>query len=229
MLKQVSQKQKNKKKTKQNGLSLLEVIIVVTLVAILLLLAISTMGRQLAKGRDGRRKADLNKIKIAFEDYNGDNGTYPPVNVLDDCNGTSLAPYLSVIPCDTLDNSPYVYRPYPDSIDRTGGFRVYAKLELSDDPIVRTLGCHTGVGCGLPVDVVSDAASYIYGVSEGVPVYFTGDDGGGETSSGICCPDGGGVCNVTTLIDGACPANGGPFASEDDCVNNTPCGYFGPN
>lgn len=227
---QMSLSSKNKKKAKkQRGLSLLEVIIAVTIVALLLLVALSTMGRQLSKGRDGRRKADLDKIKIAFEDYNGDKGSYPPVTALDDCDGTSLAPYLATIPCDPLDNTPYVYRPYPDETDRTGGFRVYARLEATDDPIITTLGCNTGVGCGLPVDQVEDAAQYTYGVSEGVQVYFTGDDGGTIPVTGICCPGGGGVCNVTTLTAGACPANGGPYPDESSCVASTPCEYMGAN
>ncbi len=215
----------HKKMAKQSGFSLLEIIIAVTIVAILLLLAISTMGRQLSKSRDGRRKADLARIKTAFEDYNGDRGAYPPITALDDCDGTSLAPYLNIIPCDPLDNTPYIYRPYPDSTDRTGGFRVYSKLELTEDPIVTTLGCNTGVGCGLPVDDVTDAAEYTYGVSEGVPVYFSGGAGGFVPTTGICCPVGGGVCNSTTLIAGACPTHGGPYIDETECVNNTPCEF----
>lgn len=65
------------------------------------------------KGRDARRKKDLNRIKIAFEEYFNDKGYYPKDDLVeklmdkDNC-GKSIDdfPYLHPWPCDP-NNSPY--------------------------------------------------------------------------------------------------------------------------
>lgn len=218
---------KTKKKRSKKGFSLIEVLIVVAIFLILLILAFQQLGVQLAKGRDARRKSDLDTIKKAYEDYASDRNQYPPYGTLDSCgdpSATALAGYLSDIPCDP-DGTPYLYVPYPDFSDTSGGFRVYARLELEDDPDIATLGCNFGIGCGIPVTLVpTNPEEYNYGVSEGVPVYYTGDVGEIPTE-GICCPLGNTACNQTTLINGACPGSPpyAPFESRQACIDNSPC------
>ena len=216
-----------KNKQKKQGFSLIEVMIVVTILAVLFIIAAAMLGTQMAKGRDARRKTDLEKIKKAFEDYASDRSQYPPIGILNNCgdaSATALSGYLTEIPCDPYDNSPYLYVPFPDFTDTTGGFRVYAQLEVDTDPVIGTLGCNLGIGCGIPATIVASPEEYNYGVSEGVPVYYTGGDTQIPTQ-GICCPQGNTACNITQLVGGACPNNPpvAPWPDLASCIANTPC------
>ena len=66
------------------------------------------------KAKDSRRKEDLNKIKIAFEEYFNDKGTYPFMASLEACNQKSncgkpiagMSSYLKNCLCDPYGN-PY--------------------------------------------------------------------------------------------------------------------------
>ncbi len=212
----------------RRGFSLIEIIIVVTIIAVLFVVAAAMLGPQMAKGRDARRKADLEKIKKAFEDYASDRGQYPPIGVLTHCgdaSATALSGYLNEIPCDPFDNSPYLYMPFPDATDTTGGFRVYAHLEVDTDPVIESLRCNAGIGCGLSVMTVANPEKYNYGVSEGVPVYYTVGDDVEIPTQGICCPQGNTTCNMTELVNGACPniPPVAPWPDLDSCTQNTPC------
>lgn len=216
-----------KKWRQPRGFSLIEVLIVTAIFLILLIVTSQQFSVQLAKGRDARRKADLDLIKKAYEDYASDRNQYPPHGTLTTCgdaSGTALEGYLSEIPCDP-DTTPYLYVPFPDFSNTSGGFRVYAKLEIQTDPDISTLGCDQGLGCGVPESLVpSNPEQYNYGVSEGVPVYFSGGVPG-IASEGICCPYGNTSCNSTTLIYGVCPGNPpyAPFPDTEACIANSPC------
>lgn len=116
------------------GLSLTETIVVVAILGILIVLAFLTLkpSLQLARSRDGRRKADLKKISTAVEDYAGDHPCYP-VNVYKG-DGTcrpsdEFAAYLNPIPCDPLTKKPYVYR----LIDSCKEYAIFATLELGEN------------------------------------------------------------------------------------------------
>ena len=103
---------------------------------------------------------------------------------------------------------------------------MYATLEVETDPVIATLGCDQGIGCGVPVTIIpTGAEDYNYGVSEGVPVYYTGDGGGEVPTDGICCPLGNTACNMTTLVGGACPGSPphAPYPDLDTCILNSLC------
>jgi len=74
--------------------TLFEVILVITLILILVGLAFWVFRHQLAKGRDAKRKDDLEKIRLAFEDYYNDHGCYPDPAILENCGSDLLSPYL---------------------------------------------------------------------------------------------------------------------------------------
>ena len=216
---------------------MIEVLTVTAILAILIIMAITMLPRQLEKARDSERKSDLQKIKVAFENYYNDNGCYPslvdangtPI-VLQNCGGVSpasheLSPYLQNIPCDPQNEKYYLYAPY----DNTGGsgtcdgFRVWANLEKDDDPVITALHCESASGCGAfdifggpPENLGAEASEYNYGVSEGVPV-FTGDP---DTylDNGFCCA---GVCNAWSSGSGACADE--PYGSYDECVASSAC------
>jgi len=217
-----------KKNKREAGLSLIEVLIVVGILAVLLLLGLQQVGTQMAKGRDARRKADLNLIKTTFEDYVSDTSFYPPFGILDTCgdpSGTALDGYIHEIPCDPADGSSYLYMPYPDFGDTSGGFRVFAKLEMDTDSDIETLGCNYGLGCGVPTTLVPvGAEEYNYGVSEGIPVYYT--EGGTDIpTEGICCPYSSNNCTSSVLVQGACPGTPPypPFPDLDACIQLSTC------
>ena len=105
---------RRKQVKKRRGFSLIEVLVVVGILALLLIIGFQQFGTQMAKGRDARRKADLDKIKKVYEDYASDYNQYPPFGTLDTCGdstGTALEKYLNEIPCDPANGSPYVYAP----------------------------------------------------------------------------------------------------------------------
>jgi general secretion pathway protein G len=145
----------------QSGFTLTELLLVLVIVATLLLLLLWYMTTQLSRSRDARRKADLEKIKVSFEDYYNDKGCYPPPTVLQDCNSQSFQPYLQSIPCDPTRKTPYLYVPLEGN--ECKGYRVYTGLEDVQDPIVGELGCDEADGCGY-------GPAYNYGIAVGVPV-----------------------------------------------------------
>jgi prepilin-type N-terminal cleavage/methylation domain-containing protein len=148
------------KKTNR-GLSLIELLIAVAIVALLIIAVLVAMRLQLSRSRDARRKGDLDKIKIAFEDYYNDNGCYPAASVLEECDSSSFAPYLAKIPCDPQNKQAYVYLPLSGNACK--GYRILAALEDPKDPAIAKIGCDTACGCGY-------GSAYNYGVSAGVSV-----------------------------------------------------------
>jgi general secretion pathway protein G len=94
---------------KLKGFTLIEVMIVVSIVVILAILAMFMLTSNLTKSRDGKRKADLDRLKIAFEEYYGDQNAYPDTSMITNCGGDELRPYLPTIPCDPKTKKPYCY------------------------------------------------------------------------------------------------------------------------
>lgn len=154
-------RRKRSRVKKQTGISLIELLVVVAILAVLLLLWFLVSQTQLGRSRDAQRKADLDRISIAFEDYYNDNNCYPDPDILQACGSDVFQPYLDTIPCDPVTGEPYLYVPLDGN--QCGGYRVYAALEDDRDPIIEELGCDGMLGCG-----VGDP--YNYGISAGVPI-----------------------------------------------------------
>src|SRR3989338_2758436 len=120
---------KLKLKINQKGFTLIELLVVIALIGILASFAIASFTSAQAKGRDSRRKADLDAIKKALELYRGDQtaGTVP--NAI--YGGELTTPdYIKTIPVDPKNNSPYFY-------SASGGFKDYtlrACAENDNDP-----------------------------------------------------------------------------------------------
>lgn len=119
----------------KKGFTLVELLIVMS---ILIVLAVSMLGAfnpsgMFNRGRDALRKKDLNRIKVAFEEYMNDNQHYPDstvVSKLMDKNncGKNIPefPDLQPWPCDP-DGNPYNLVVYPNS------FKVLTNLENKSD------------------------------------------------------------------------------------------------
>jgi prepilin-type N-terminal cleavage/methylation domain-containing protein len=65
----------------KQGFSMIELLVAIALVAILLIILFLSLTKQTARSRDAERKSDLERIKVAFEDYYNDNSCYPPPDV----------------------------------------------------------------------------------------------------------------------------------------------------
>jgi general secretion pathway protein G len=199
---------------RKNGFTMIELLAIVAIIAILILVLMFLMRNQNARGYDARRKADLENIKIAFEDYFNDNDCYPEAGVLDVCQDDSFQPYLKSIPCDPVSGDPYAYEP----VAGCGGYRAYAVLQDSSDPVIEKLGCDGAEGCGAVSGI-----EYNYGISIGVPLY----GGGAPAGSPIPSPspgflfacDSSGVCNQFEEghpLLSSCPIT----FEETDCQNS---------
>ena len=125
----------------QRAFTLIEALIVVAILALLATLSIMSVKNQVLKGNDAKRKADINRIKIAVEEYEKDHNCYPQ-SVVCTGGGTGLQPYLNKIPCDSTTNQSYAYEPSCTS----GGccpnwYRFYAKLQnTADTEITPSIG-----------------------------------------------------------------------------------------
>ncbi len=117
---------------KRKGFTLIEILAVVAIIAVLIVLGFIAYSKQLARARDARRKADINRIQVAVEEYEKDHNCYPLPELVKCVPGTGLQPYLKQIPCDprTGDSYPYDYDT-PATCPRW--YRVFAKLENTSD------------------------------------------------------------------------------------------------
>lgn len=120
---------------KNTGFSLIEVLVVVSLISFLSVLVISYFRAQIFKANDAKRKANLNRISQALEEYEKDFSCYPATAV-------NLQPYLDVVPKDPVFKTTYGYE-----IDITSAcakwYKLYSKLENKKDPAYKV-----GIGPG---------------------------------------------------------------------------------
>ncbi|MFH1561736.1 MAG: type II secretion system protein [Patescibacteria group bacterium] len=181
------------------GFTLVEVLIVISIVVMLAVIVFGML-KQINKGRDGQRKDDLETIRIAFEDYFNDHGCYPETNVLEECDGDELVPYLNSIPCDPQTNEPYVV--LTEESGCNNWYKVYSLLENTDDLAIAKLGLSTTpivdgqlVNYGVSSPNVS-VGSAVYTCPSGQPpvratTCHSPDDYLGECGTGYCgCVEG---------------------------------------
>lgn len=148
----------------KRGFTLIELLITISIIAILVIIAIWAITANLAKARDSKRKADLDRLKIAFEDYYGDNQVYPPNSVIADCGSSGLAPYLGSIPCDPRTKRPYCY--VYDADNNAQNYRIYSSLENTNDDIIAELECDEDpTYCGYENECSTWGSRFNYGVS----------------------------------------------------------------
>lgn len=216
----------------KNGFTLIEIMIVVAIVAILAIMAMFMMTNNLGKSRDGRRKADLDRLKIAFEDYYGDKNIFPPGNILETCGGEGLRPYLSEIPCDPKQNKPYCYI---YDVDGNGqNFKILGSLEFASDPVIAELSCdNDNVYCGYEAECAGlGYGRFNYGVTSSDLLVVNEDIGSmlptptptpfPSTNPGSYACSAQGVCNSYANPTGSpnfCPLT---FSNEVQCDSYCP-------
>lgn len=146
--------------THKRGFTLIEILVVIAIVSLLAIAAIMGYLAQLPKARDAERKADIERIKIAFEDYYNDNECYPPPDILNNCASDDLAPYITGgIPCDPQKNTPYCY--VYDTTSPCQNYRILTSLENRNDQIIRGQNCDPVIGCNFDLYCGGNAYNYI--------------------------------------------------------------------
>lgn len=184
------------------GFTLIELLVVVAVVALLAILAINVLTRQIFKGNDARRKADLNRIGVAVEEYEKDHNCYPPAGlVVCKPQDTGLNPYLNRIPCDPVTDENYYYEPGPGACPVW--YRLYTGLQNTADA-----GIVAGIGPG--------GAYNFYTRSANAPVL----SGGGSATP----PGGGAPGHLYGCKNGECVQLTSPYCSPNfsnsNCNNN---------
>jgi len=129
----------------KQGISLQELLIVIAVLGILAFLGAAGYLTQLKKARDGKRRSDIQRMKVSFEDYFNDYGCYPVnASVFNDsafCGSDGFQPWLTTIPCDPLGE------PYRVSVEETicpGWYAIYTQMEYVYDPQLEANECFSG-------------------------------------------------------------------------------------
>ena len=118
------------------GFTLVELLLGMAIVIVLAMTMIGILNpiALTGKARDSKRKEDLNKMKIAFEEYFNDKGTYPFMASLEACNQkvncgkpiTGMSNYLKNCLCDSYGN------PYRLVLS-TKWFKIVTNLDNKED------------------------------------------------------------------------------------------------
>jgi prepilin-type N-terminal cleavage/methylation domain-containing protein len=149
------------------GFTLVEIIIVVAIISLLAVLIIRALINQTNKANDAKRKADIQQIRTAFEEYYSDEECYPPETIISNCGGSELKPYLNSIPCDPVYHTPYCYITDTDMPACFQKYRLLGTLKNLSDLIIKSLGCDSGQYCGWESQCGADGNrfGYNYGLS----------------------------------------------------------------
>lgn len=194
--------------------SLIEILIIVAILGVVVFLILVVVSVQLKKARDARRKADIEMLRKALDEYYDTFNYYP--QTLPACDGSfklGETNLISSVPCDPQTKKPYVYE--TDGKQYSAWYRLYAKLENTYDPIIDILGCRQGCGAD---------CSYNYGVASpniGLSYCPSSLPTATPTPLQYACSPGGGQLGQCELFDdpvkSQCPL---VFPNDSQCLLN---------
>lgn len=113
----------------KNGFSLIEVLATVAVISVLTMLIVPYLRSQTYRANDARRKAELNRISQALEEYEKDFSCYPQAPI------ANLNPYLTQIPRDPIFKTAYPYE--TDGTACPKWYRLFSRLQNTKDPDYR--------------------------------------------------------------------------------------------
>ena len=129
---------------KKKGFTLVEILIVMAILLIMIVILIGILNpiALVNKARDSRRKKDLNRIKVAFEEYYNDKGCYPNnipdsflrdnLNKDENCGSNFIfEKWLKPWPCDPNGKHYEVLTGYDDNCPKW--YKIRAVLENKKD------------------------------------------------------------------------------------------------
>ena len=126
----------------RSGFTLVELLVSITIIMVLTVTAVVNYGNAQKNARDAKRKADLEKIRVALELCKQDLGGTYPVNYKN-----SLVDYLDTVPTADPLILPYLY-----SLDSATKYRLGAHVELDRNKAGTPLSvnCHASFGEDVP-------------------------------------------------------------------------------
>ncbi len=154
------------------GFTLIEVLMVVAIIGLLSVTLFTFILPSLNRGRDGRRKADLQRISIALEEYYNNKLSYPAA--ISSCGkNTEISDVLNDVPCEVNTSIPYLYIAEPTGCDAEAvkcyAYRLLTDLSYDKDPDIQAKGCDIDFsgakGCHQAGGVIYD-----YGFASGRPL-----------------------------------------------------------
>jgi prepilin-type N-terminal cleavage/methylation domain-containing protein len=125
----------------RKGFTLIELMVVMSIIAVMMLILIGILNPTalINRGKDARRKRDLARIRVAFEEYYNDKGCYPDVAKVTElslptsCDSLIVfAPWLVPWPCDP-DGDPYEIRVDGANSSCWNEYRAYTVLDNAKD------------------------------------------------------------------------------------------------
>lgn len=164
------------------GITLIELLISVAIVGLLAILVVMSFRGQIFKGNDARRKADVNRIQIAAEEYEKDHDCYPET-IICGYEVQDISPYLKNVPCDPVTNQSYHYEPDPDNLNCPSWYRIYSSLENQNDS-----DYFGGIGVGGAYSYYASSPNAPDPVAEGPGSTSTPMSGFWGCKSGVCTP-----------------------------------------
>lgn len=133
------------------GFTLLELLVVIVILGILGGLISGNFFTSLKKGRDTKRKADLEQIQRALEMYYEDKRTYPTFAIsfgssLCETSGCAAGEkiYMQKLPNDPISSAAYQYLPAGDGTS----YKIFACLE-NDQQILPYLSSGSSLVCSI--------------------------------------------------------------------------------
>jgi len=205
----------------KRAFTLVEILVVM---AIIIMMAVVMIGILNAvgitnKGRDAQRKKDLNRIKIAFEEYFNDKGEFPldyaSWNIKSNCGkNVPQLPTLNSLPCDPKGNPYFI-------LVEVNKFRIITNLENKKDKDIPS-GWYSRndfqiLSLGLTTMNVN------YGVSSTNILWYEEYLANyGDCNINDCLSDVSGTCNMAS---GGCSGNNCYYMDKDtnnNCDKNQP-------
>jgi len=121
----------------KRGFTLVELILSMAILAMMVVIAIGTINPLALMGRanDARRKKDIARIKVAFEEYINDTGCYPSQVVIDGlgCNSSGFSQWgINSWPCDPVARTAYKF--FVEQKNCPSWYKILTNLSNKKDP-----------------------------------------------------------------------------------------------